>query len=757
MDAIHNNAGQNPPAREPQSPSLWKKATTAVTSGIEKAAVAFSRKVGRVANKLSSTPTGEEVRPGRTILSATQFVDRQITSAGEKVVSGSKKVVSAARKTKAFITSKKTRAFFTQGVIGKKVGLSTGLGAAQAALGLAGGWVVAGPAGLLGQAIGSGVGATLIPIAAAGAGAVAIRRSQGQLSLQTSFQHLRELSVAKGIVTISALFALIGAQWQYGHSLQEQGEVLGKISFEFLGSFITSVIASYQVSRLSSGLSFAEYATNNIYQVATTMTLDTLFPTGLLVRVPRNLVLGMAAYNAVPLSNLIKTMHKFLNADSKKRKDLAFTIKYYVEERQKQALEAAIKARDEAALKGEDPTEHNKKVKDLQEQSFGTRTLFNILDNLLRSGFKTFNDYQAILSSSDIGEKQAKFIEIYRQAGKFEQQLLNEGIKATDDYQAAHEQNPIREEDLATFTTRQKNYYAFEKSKVKDSLCSVLNRAVAPTSNGIPLLGRMQQGIEMAVQAGIRKASRGYLTPQLDNILPDIHTNETIFLGFAITDSINSEIANELIKIHMHYFTILSGVSLVSGLLSEGVRSLIPASIRPAAAERTPLKEGDDLDLVEGLLKLAMNHYKRIDGESPLIQITETILKGIFTSLRAGPTAALAEWRRGDEGFEDLSEATEAPTPEEAASLEEEPVIVTTPDEDVRRTMASPTPSNSSLSNNEDVERGDATVVDLTGANLDEADFVTVDLDDAAVTPEETTTRTQSFWNKLFSSKKGRR
>ena len=642
------------------------------------AALSASRLIGHIANKLFSKKTDEPMPAGKTIIATASALNTALEKTSQKlspvttvVDTALTQVAIVARQTQAFVTSEKTQAFFTKGIAGQALVklAADSISEIGAAL-IAGQLVSDGFAVANGSKDLSSMYANALPFTA-----ILLLILSNLYGKHKVFEIYKTI-MSFAIVTTAASQII---KLDNPSTMQNVGQ--------YAASFMASIIAGYQVSHAESGLSFGEYFNRNIRQALATGYINLNYSSApALVRQPFNMIAGSLAYSSKPIYELITKMTSM--KDAGKRKDLALKAKEFLEGRNCKALEEATQARALALTNNEDVTPHDTKIAELQKQSTTMKTLMDNLDQFLRIGFKSFNEYQKILREvPKIAEKQSDFVDIYRKAAKFEETLKKTGIESTEDYKEAQRTNPRSLQNLDQFIENRRRDYQRQKEEAKTSLSAVLWQAISKTHT------LTQSVINMVIPSGYRS-----LEEQLLGSLPQIQETESALIGFPITDSTNEEITKELTKIHLLGFFSLAGPSVFQSFLS----AMMPGALRPAS-EAAPLEKDDDVNLAEGLLNLVMSHYSRVNADSRIAHIVQATFQRTFpllrSSLNEGITAtfvpSLAEFNDLRETDDEIAAARQA----EAQAADDSWVMTEIP---VR--APSPTPSQSSEDDFELVE-----------------------------------------------------
>ncbi|MFS8562794.1 MAG: hypothetical protein LVR00_00015 [Rhabdochlamydiaceae bacterium] len=540
------------------------------------------------------------------------------------------KIYRRSKKTRAKAASaaRKALAFFKEGLIGKAITKTTKLSVAEVAASQAAAILAALPARSLGAAVGaSALGpVSVLSTAAASAAFIAAANPTSTAKL---FQRFRELSGLKGIIMILGLSALIALYFQHAKDLEEIGQNLGGALFEKLGSLIASIIAGYQVSRLSSGLSFQEYLQRNLQQVGAVTVFDAAFKPNPWVKMPWDLTVGIIAYNAAPIRDLIKTVHRMMTTSEA---DLALKIKNYFNALQAAELQAAIEERNAASARGErNLTRYEARISELTNQSTVMQTLYTNMHEFIRLGFQSFVDYQKMLTESDaIGAAQAEFIEIYRRAKLFENAVRTGGIQSTDEYRQAVQANPEIAQNPSIFKDECLARYTSEQNRVKNNLVIALDNAARQ---------------KLTFSNRILKWSAGSHIEDITSFhigtLPEVNELETLLIGFPLTDPGNAYAAKALASIHMQLFLSMNTGSIVS----HTGRAFLRTVFGQASGQGNRIDKKTELRFIEGLLKLVLNHYDRTLPDSAVIGAMSNTLPFAFTWLREGMKAAISESR----------------------------------------------------------------------------------------------------------------
>lgn len=500
----------------------------------------------------------------------------------------------------------KIKAFFTQGLIGQSIKETTVASVAEVGASILGGYIVGSYLGEEGKKLGTLVGHSIIPIATAAAGAaiLGVTSIPGQSLVESVRHKLKQVTLLKGVILIMLILTMVAAEFKLSHSLADSAVDISQGSCQFIGSFIGSVIGGYAISCFTSKLSFRDYLQRNLQQTALVSYMNFYSPTSFLASIPRDIIYGALAYNAGPIYNSLKSIMMLAQSE---RKDLALRIKHYINNSHKEAVEEAKKALEEAQRKNQDTKELSQKLADLNNRSLILTQVFDNLDTLLRIGFRTFNDYQRILSSESVVLAQEHLVNVYQ------------------------EPDPENSEDIF--------YDAPEEIITPDSILD-LDRETKKAQARAALVEATAQEIgkqypfKSALLAPLlRNVSKDFVLPHLANI-PDIPDLEKMLLGFSITDSQNSELAQTLIAIHMQQFIALAGFKLF---------------------DNVPLDKDDDLNLVQDILGLVTNHYLRLNPQGKIVKAVNTTLDTVFTGLREGPRAAFNQLRAADD-FEQVSD-----------------------------------------------------------------------------------------------------
>ena len=658
----------NPPERS----GLWAKIKTAVTSGVEKftnalekrgvdAAVALSRKVESTG--VFSDTAAQTVATARDVVMGTALVTKVVAREALKAVAKVPGIATSAFKSARRIAKDQRTAQFFNGAIGKATkSAAKNMAILQALENFVTPQVAKGigkflrtQGGELGRIV-----STLTPMAAmAAVGAIVLRNTPNQESQvpTTSFERLRASRAMRGIAMSLGMLTIMAAQWQYANSMQERAENIGANYFEMFGQFMGSVAFSSLLLSCSSGVPFKECFQNNLqYAIADTACAVLSPQTG---SISRGIFATVAGFYAVPMMNLVKTIHRIRNSE---RIDLAQRLKDYLMPIQENSLAAAIQAHAAAAQKGEDLREHDKTIANIENRSIVMNALFNSLDQIFRLGFTKFNAYQALLAnSSNIAVAQIEFrnsfTPIFYQAVQFEKELQELDIERTSDYLEAVDQGraPVNPE---SFVGERRKHYENQKKLAKENLQTILHNA---TTQNMTLF---EQGVAAAVN---RKIFPTFIAPQLANI-PEIGELETTVLGFPITTPADAAIAKELIEIYAQSFLAFSAAPIVSVVASSlggeatsttlnWMISFVPQFVRPVRASsepaaQTPLSRSEELQLIEGLLQPVLNHYKQANPNSTMVDISSAILSGAITTLSQGITPARTEWLERDIGWD---------------------------------------------------------------------------------------------------------
>ncbi|MFS8562795.1 MAG: hypothetical protein LVR00_00020 [Rhabdochlamydiaceae bacterium] len=324
----------------------------------------------------------------------------------------------------------------------------------------------------------------------------------------------------------------------------------------------------------------------------------------------------------------MKIVHKCITT---RQGDLATKIKNYISALQEAELKVARAQREAARARGEtNLTPHDTRIRKLENQPTATKAVLKNLDKLIRSGFKSFLKYQEMLTSSDtIAAAQEEFIETYRRAKLFENAERTGGIESTDEYRQALQANPEIAQNPNGFKNECLARHTSEQTRVKNNFARALGNAVRKKLNiGSRLLNQV---------AGSRLSN--LVLPHLDT-LPEINELEYILTGCRLTNPVDASISRELISIHLQHFLAISAAPIVS----EAAVAVAREVTRQAPTEAEPLDRNTDLELIEGLLKLTLNHYSRSLPNSTIIGMVDKALPFIFTSLREGIKSAISEW-----------------------------------------------------------------------------------------------------------------
>ncbi len=574
-DITNNIPNNNNPSPPSNSSNFWSKITSTALAGLSKAQSAAQ------------------------ILKVfvTSILDDDIKKDGKTVYNT--------------LTSEKTQKFFKEGLIGQAISQNIGATVAEVGAALVGGKYIGDYLVKEGTKIGNLVGYSIIPLAATAAGAAMISATSpaGQSLIQSASNKLKQLTLLKKVILSMIILTTASTQFQYSPAIAEALSTSTKDSFQFLGSFIGSVIGGFLVSYLTSELSFKEYFQKNLQQTAAVSVINFMQPSSyILANIARDLIYGSLAYNAVPIYKGIQGLTQIVSSE---RKDVALRIKQYVEDSNKQALSDARKALTDAQDKGEDVTELTKVVKELENKSFIITKLFNNLDTLLRTGFRTFNDYQSILSSEAVVIAQENLVKAYQ----------NEESPTDDIFYDASDFVMI--DTSADIITGARSEHEAKKTRARAALSTAIAQEISK-----------KHPLKAAILAPLlRGLSKGFVLPQLADI-PEIPDLEKTLLGFSITDSKNNELAKVLIAIHMQQFTALTGLKLF---------------------DNAPLTKDDDLNLVQDILGLVNNHYSRMNPTGKITNTVNTVLNTVFTGLREGPRAAYAQLNDKPD-FEELSD-----------------------------------------------------------------------------------------------------
>jgi hypothetical protein len=622
----------------------------------------FSKKTKGTPSKKSRNRGYSIRRKGKETVA--KVVSDTIASVGNGAISTGKKIAYIATIAKDIATSEKTHSFFKKGIIGRALVENAGLTVAEVGAGMLGGYIVTAGAGEIGEVVGSSVAQATPSLALIASGA--------------HFRdHFKALPMIQKILLLLTISTLLGTQWYYRESLGKQGGNIGRVSFEFLGSLAASILASYQVSRLSSGLSLQEYTKRTVQQIGAFQLLGLVTPSFIpsLIRVPTNLIVGMLAYNFSSVLNLAKMMRKMSQSE---RKDIAGKITGWLQIWQAKALQNAQEARKVAEQKKENLEEHDARIAKLGHLCSIIKEISTGLVAILQQGIEKFNEYRRILAeNSDIAKRQLELIDVYHKEAEFEETLKTKGLQFTLYYRERFGDTPItnfNDQQIASITQSGQFHYVFQKNQKKTSLCATLGLAIQANGGGsvVSPIKLMTNGVLDA-----------YVLPELAKI-PGARELETLALGFPLTDSVNSAITKDLLSIHAHY--LLSFTSTSSGVVKEAASAIVHAagaqiartmkgvlysligrktptdevlpSIELAQTFSTKLLDRDEeIDLIENFLKFVPDHYERVSPGSKTVKIAETLSRAIITSLRKGLIAAFSEWRRFDDSPESQDRA----------------------------------------------------------------------------------------------------
>jgi len=411
----------------------------------------------------------------------------------------------------------KSVAFFTKGIIGKKIVSKTYLAGRKII-----GENIGGPfLGFIGSYVGKWAGAYTIPTLG--------------VAITAAFANdprLQALGISKTAFATTVAASTLAMQMLYSEYLEETGTIAGNYLFGVIGSLVGEMVLSYITDPPK--VSLEEFAQKYLMNKGSSLLMQSILPNTGISGAVRDKLIFEAIYNK----------DSIMSAYSK--------------------ASSAIKI-----LRNEDIAKFAQITiqENLTVDFFGKSTFISLIPRLIRVGVRSLNKYSALTQTS------AKIVQA--------QQAFRVALSSSN---------------LSTITTAKKRLIQTIKKEMQKHFSAI---GIASTVTD-PIFNR-------------------FLGSELSSL--DIAGIEERFLGFAVSDDLNSLYSKELLQIHAKCLFAFALMHI---------------------SKKSELPKGVEILFFQNLVQIFMSHYIRVAPESKLVEYTgkalDTFVDTAITYIISTPT-----------------------------------------------------------------------------------------------------------------------